>query len=226
MAVVKYGLIISDIKGKVGGQVLQGGNNSKVLRNNTNKKNSKTSSLSAAVNKLISVTSQYRNLSPAAISDWTLAAASWPFIDKYGTTYYSGPFQCFTAYNRNLLTLGLPIVTSPNAPAAALDVSPFSFSSSTVANVTIDPTTVLLTSQYYFIYATAALSPGRNANNATYKLITAKDMKLLASLKVNTFYNAVFGNFIQGSQVLFKIVQVNPDYPFMYFSTIISTIIT
>lgn len=226
MAVVKYGLIITDIKGKVNGQTLQGGNFSKVLRTNSNAKNSKTTALSNSTNKLVSVTSQWKLQSDADKLLWEAAALTYPFTDKYGNTYYANGFQCFTSYNRNLLTIGYPITPTPNAVFPSIDVSPFTFSSTTKANVTIVPTTILASTQFYLIYASQAYSAGRNNNNPIFKLITAIDMNGVAAIKVNTYYNAVFGNFISNSKVIFKIVQINPTYPFQYFPTIISTIIS
>lgn len=226
MAVVKYGLVITEIKGKVGGQVLQGGNRSKILRNNSNKKNSKSSALNNATNKLVAVTSQFKLLSAIEHAAWVTAASQWPFTDKYSTIYFGSAFQCFTAYNRNLLTLNLPITYTPNVPSPATDVSPFIFTSSTVANITITPTTVLLTSQFWNIYASPCYSKGRNNNNAQFKLIDSLDMIGQSSYRATTPYSNVYGPPKLNSKIIFKIVQVNPAYPFQYFPTVLSTIIT
>lgn len=226
MASVKFGLIVTDLKGKVGGMTFQGGNKSKVLRSNSNTKNRKSTSLSNSNNKLVQITSQWKELSDANKILWQSAASLWPFVDKYGDTYYGSGFQCYTAYNRNLLTIGSSPVASPNVVSASLNVGPFSFSSHSVASVRIVPTLVLIPSQYWLVYASPALSSGRNDNNAPTKLIAALDMRGVASFNANTYYPSVFGNFIQRSKVVFKICQVNPLYPFQYFPTVISTIIS
>lgn len=225
MAVLKYGLIVTEIKGKVNGQVFQQGNNAKILRTNSNKKNSKSPALSHSTSLLAQVTSQYKLLSNADRLAWATAALTYPFTDKFRNTYYGNAFQCFTSYNRNLLTIGSPMVTTPNIVTPATNVGPFSFTSSTKIDVTIQPTTVLGTSQFYLIYASPAYSQGRNNNNATFKQIAAIDMNGVGNLKLNSFYNAVFGSFISDSKVIFKIIQVNPLYPFLYFPYIISTVI-
>lgn len=226
MALVKYGLIITEIKGKLNGQVLQGGNNSKILRGNSNKKNSKSNALNQSTSLLVQVTSQFKLLTPGEHASWVVAAASWPFIDKFGNTYYGNAFQCFTAYNRNLLTIGGTIVGNANAVTPSVNVGPFSFTSSTIADVTITPTTVLATDQYYLVYASPGYSKGRNMNNPSLKFLGAINMNGAAELKITSYYNAVFGDFIKTSKVIFKITQVNPDYPFAYFPVTISSVIS
>lgn len=226
MARLKYGIIVTEIKGKVAGMVFQGGNNSKVLRASNNKRNSKSASLSLSTSILSQITSQWKLLTNSDRLAWATAALSYPFVDSFGSTYFGSAYQCFTSYNRNLLTIGSTMVTTPSIVVPSINVGPFTFSSSTKDNVSIDPTITLVTSQFYLIYATPALSMGRNNNNAKFKLIAAVDMNGLTTIKVNPFYEKVFGSFSSDSKVIFKIVQVNPTYPFQYFPYTISTDIT
>ena len=223
MAVVKYGLIITDIKGKVGGQVLQGSNNSKILRNTHQKRNSTSSLLNQSTALLVQVTSQWRNISDANKLLWATGALLWPFTDKFGNTYYASAYQFYTAYNRNRLTINYPVVANPNIVIPAENIAPFTILNCTAVSIRIESTIAPAVAQFWLIYASSGLSTGRNDNNANLKLIKAINMQGLTTLEIITFYTAIFGVPVVGSKIVFQIIQCNPLYPFYYYPTTLSS---
>jgi len=121
MALVKYGALITEIKGKVNGQVFQGGNAGFVLRNKNSRPGNDSLSRSAATNLMSQVAGSWRYLSPAERLAWSTAAENWLFVNRYGETYTGSGYQMYCAYNRRLIQRGQSMVLVPVVPETGTD---------------------------------------------------------------------------------------------------------
>lgn len=193
MAVLKFGAIITDMKGKLGGQVFQGGNNSKVIRNNSYKKGTSTTARQAANRLIYSVSTLWRGLNDTQRGEWATAALSWGFVDKFGNAYYGNGYQCFMAFNTGRLQSFEAVVSSPNAPVSAESAGVFVISAddATVMDVNWDVDTTVV--QNFLLYMTAPTTAGKNPNNLKYRFITSGATNGATSGSCSAEYDAVYG---------------------------------
>ncbi len=121
MARVQYGVIVTSLKGNIGGQTFQNGNTAKVLRSKGYRKGSLSVKRKAQNLNIISSASAWRTIFQSDRELWATARTNWPFKDKFGNTYYGSGYQMYVAYNTALKLLGFPSVTDPDVPLSAND---------------------------------------------------------------------------------------------------------
>lgn len=110
MAVVQYGTLVTEIKGKVGGNVFQRCGQSLSLRVKGGKRQSNGNRTLTAKNQMALLASEWRSLSGAEYATWKDNAASYPAVDRYGNTIVLSPYQLFVQLNRVLQIIGEPLV--------------------------------------------------------------------------------------------------------------------
>lgn len=127
MAQVKYGAIVTEIKGKVGGQIFQGGRGAPVLKNkpatglrrggdltNLHPPIQATSKLNFSI-----ATKAWSQASQAERDSWANLVGTWQFVNKFGDVYDATAYQIFCACYMNTLAGGItPILTAPTYEAA------------------------------------------------------------------------------------------------------------
>lgn len=104
MAVAKYGTIVTELKGRIGGNVFQGGYGSNVFKNkgdiSKHKRNTafvgKTSTKRAIFSE---VAQAWRGLTDIQRLGWNGAAASFPATNKFGDIYTPSGYQLFMQFN-------------------------------------------------------------------------------------------------------------------------------
>jgi len=102
MAIVKYGAVITEIKGKVSGSVFQRCGQSLSLRSNPSHRKASTSFGSVARNNFAFVANYWQSLSQAQKDVYASVASSYPTLDKFGEPIILTGFQLFVYLNRVL----------------------------------------------------------------------------------------------------------------------------
>lgn len=121
MASVKYGGIVTEIKGKLGGTVFQKSKSGGTAKNKGmhgkakgfgRSTNSQTFGDATQKNqkRFASITKMWQALSSVQKSNWSSLATSWTFKNKFGEVYTASGYQVFCAANLNLGILGLPYI--------------------------------------------------------------------------------------------------------------------
>jgi hypothetical protein len=121
MAQTKYGALITDFKGKVGGTVFQGGFAAKITKNKPSfvpQKNNLTLPKRA---QLTTLASMWRKLTPEQQNAWDSIKSLWLFKNKFGESYEGSGYQVFIAYNLNLAVINREFVQEPSAPVELFD---------------------------------------------------------------------------------------------------------
>lgn len=206
MAVVKYGTIVTELKGSIAGQVFQAGNKCKVLRNKGYRAGTRSVARQAVTSRLSVQTTRWRSLSDSERSAWLAANTDWPFTDKYGDTYYGSGFQYFTACNIALVSIQQMTVDAPPTPVSYEAITPSAgeVNTSNECVFNIDATTTL--SQTIQCYATAPMSQGNSGNNVRYYYIGNFNSSTADQLVDTTVYVSLFGTPPVGALVMLKMV--------------------
>lgn len=218
MAQVQYGTIITEIKGKIGGQVFQRGNKAFVLRNKNSKQGRLTNKKSLALISLSQIASSWRNITTADRLAWTTAAASWAFTDKFGGTYYGSGYQCYVAYNRSGRVIDNASVATPNLPAspAYCAVTNVTFTGPSAINVFTSNLTP--TGQFLCVYASRVMSKGVTRTNVPMKFLGYVPLNALMLFAYGSQYIAAYGSIKTGGVIAFRFQQRLNAYPYAYYT--------
>ena len=225
MAVAKYGAIITDLKGKIGGTIFQGGRSGGTVKNLPRARKIarfKAGQDHSTQNTVFgTVTKTWSQLTQVQRDTWSALVGVWTFVNKFGVNYDATPYQIFTACNINRLNIGLAQLTDAPLFDAAFD-NPLTFTDYSLAGVFEGTNTnVEAFGQHNFaqisygVTPTMALSQVRfpfSYTDITVALVT-KDFKLL--------YQTLFGGDPPLDSVFYiKIWTTKPNYPKKQFQTL------
>jgi hypothetical protein len=132
MALVKYGSIVTEIKGKVGGQTFQSCRGGFMIKNKGRKSGSIVAIGRDQDVRFSSAVKLWSTLSEAQRDTWKALLGVWTFVNKFGDTYNASAYQIFVTcnINRQLVELA-PLLVAPTFDPAEdpmLTYSDFSIS--------------------------------------------------------------------------------------------------
>lgn len=226
MARVQYGVIVTELKGKVQGSVFQRGNVGYVLRNKGYKKGTASLARSNASAVQTANVTTWRTLTPAERLLWDAIKPDWLFYNKFGASYQGTAFQIFVAYNNLLVHAGEPVVSVPVVPIAPADPGIRSISWSLAVGLVIVWINAGGVDDLIFCYGQAPVSAGRNTNNP--RLISLLNASIFGatSIDITSDYTIIFGIPEIGQQVVIKAIWRNKTYPYTYYPITLSAIVT
>lgn len=129
MAVVKYGAIVTDIKGKIGGQIFQGGRSGGIFKNKGNPLRARRKSGAIIVGgtprvnqiNFADVAKGWAKLTVIQRTSWDALLGVWTFTNRFGEVYNGTAYQIYCACNMNARILELAPVLSAPISIAAVD---------------------------------------------------------------------------------------------------------
>lgn len=128
MATIKFGAIVTDARGKLGGSQLSKNRSGNILQNKCGQRKGATPAQSAHRSNFSYLSRLWRTLDPADIAANNANAANYPYTDKYGATRYFSGYQLLLRSNLNLAVSGLPpISVVPADPPPGQTVSGIDF---------------------------------------------------------------------------------------------------
>ena len=217
MASAQYGVIVTGLKGNIGGSTFQNGNVSKILRNKGYRKGTTSQNRQTQLSRLIGATSSWRTLGIVNTKLWGGSAGNWPFKDKFGNTYYGSGYQKYVAQSIALTVLGFPLITTPDLPLSADNPGPFSLDFSTGGGLIVNWVTAPTHDQFIQVFASTQLSAGRNGRNVKKILITQANMIGNTSQNITGDWTGVYGTLSAGSIISVDIVVRTQQFPIVQF---------
>ena len=115
MARIKFGMMMTDARGKLGGHVFTKAKSGATIRTKVTPLNPKTSAQSEARSALGANSQAWRTLSEAQRLAWNSAAQEVSKTNAFGDTYFPSGKNYFTAINNNLRNIGSQILVEPPA---------------------------------------------------------------------------------------------------------------
>lgn len=223
----KFGAIITDGRGKLGGKVFSKnhyGIYEKIKVTPTNPA-SPYSALIRANHK--SIVLAWELLTDSDRYTWNAGTKNFPQKNTFGDTVYLSGFALFLKLNINRLLLNQSIINTCPTITKNTNISSASCEVRNIDNTVMLTFSPPCTAEFnYKIYASANLSPGISYSNKRFKLIAKLTSLDLSTFDLSTAYNTRFGSVgTTGQKVFFKIVPTeiatgHECEPFI-FSTII-----
>jgi len=215
MAIVQYGNGVSQILGKIAGNVYSKNRYSTYIRNKTSPVQPRTEYQLNQRAVFAAISATWRSLTPAQQLGWNSAASSKTFVitNRFGNAVSLSGATLFNQLNLNLTSAGQTMIMEVPSPVD-LPVIEFKMESSVTSNnldfiFETDPSVGGTYSVLY--YATPGLSAGVTFVGNRYRLLAANLSVVMDTLTADAIgvFIARFGNLVAGSQIFGKVIAIN-----------------
>lgn len=221
MARVKYGAIITEIKGKIGGTIFQGGRSGGIIKNKPAAKCRKSlcdwigGNLSQVrTNNLGIIAKEWASLSNAERNSWGGLLGVWLFTDRFGNIYDGTPYQIYTAVNINRTLIELPRLASApikiNADDLGLTVLDYSLAGSWDI-INVNASTV---QQKVVALLSTPQAPTKNFGSVTVSIQLVMDAQNPTTTNGKPVYQAFYGGDPPLGSIFYLVLWTTvPAYP-------------
>jgi len=225
MALIKWGAIVVDGRGKIGGQVLSRGRSGAIIRTKVTPVNPRTSRQTAVRAILGALSSAWRALTQPQRESWNAAVFNFQKTNIFGDTVNPTGKNLYVGLNTNLTKVSEPNIDVPPVPAelVAPIISDFTADGTVglldfaVANASVD--------QKLYIQASPQVSAGITNISSKVSLIKVEPQSS-GSVLFSTDYTSVYGPLIVGQKIFLRVSAVNKVTGQMTVPEILSTIVT
>lgn len=208
----KFGAIIVDGRGKIGGHVASKNRAGSYLRTKVTPVNPNTSAQATVRNRLSGISSAWRDLTAAQRSAWNAAVEDFAKTDIFGDLRNPTGFNLYQRLNNNLLNIGEAVITVPPAPVAVDSFTSMSIAAedATVAeSLEITYAAAIAADHKVKVFATAPLSAGVSFVKSEYRQIDVIVTADASPFDITAEYVAKFGSTGEvGQKIFVKMVQV------------------
>jgi len=205
MALVKFGMIVTDMRGSLGGHVFTKGRSGAVARTKVTPINPQTSFQQNVRSRLGTVSQTWRTLTEGQRDAWNAAVDNFIRTNVFGDSVKASGKNLFTLININLINIGQAQVTEPPVPSVLIAPALSSLTiniATNVFNLIIDNGAPL---QSVIVYATAPLSAGVSFVKSEFRQIGVLAPQTAGLNDLDGLYRAKFGAPIAFQKVFVKV---------------------
>lgn len=207
MSKIKWGAIVVDGRGKLGGHVFTKTKSGATMRTKVTPVNPKTSAQAAARSRLGGNSQAWAGLSEAQRRAWNALASETSKTNIFGDQYFPSGKNLFTSVNNNLIMSGNPSITNTPTFGELPFIVDMTATINTVAktillNIALDGSVVDMA---LVIEATQPSSPGKFNFDGSYRQIAVEGGGVPpTATALWDAYVAKFGKPTQGRKVSFR----------------------
>jgi hypothetical protein len=208
---MKFGAIVVDGRGKIGGHVASKNRAGSYLRTKVSPVNPQTSSQSGVRNRLAGLSQGWRGLTANQRASWNNAVSDYAKTDIFGDLRNPSGFTLYQKLNNNLLNIGVVAITTPPVPQAVDAFTSFTLAAAAGANtITATFAPAIAADMVVKVFATPPQSAGKSFVKSEYRQIGTIDNGDVSPFALTTLYNAKYGSVgTAGQKIFVKMVQVN-----------------
>lgn len=203
MAKVKFGAVISDTRGSVGGITFSRGRSGSVLKTKANPILKQTASTQPVRASLATLSQRwFAVLTQMQRAAWIALAAVNPILDVFGNTHVLTGQQFYIRVNQYRMQAGHVYIDDAPIDQAVTALLSMTLAATAPATLAITFTaTPLAIDHRLYIFASPSLSPGRVATKKDMKFIGVSPLGQASPYAAGAQYTARFGNMIATRQV-------------------------
>lgn len=212
MAKIKFGAMMVDARGKLGGHVFSKNRGGAYIRTKVTPSNPQ-SEAQVEQRALLSTYSQgWRNLTETQRLSWAGVVQQYARTNIFGDTVNPSGSNLYTRLNINIGIAGGTAITTPPLPLGVATPSNFTFTadvSDAAVELAFLPAAVPA-GQVLVVEATPQLSPGIDNANSLFRIIDILPAATATGVDVATAYSAKFGALVAGRkmQVRLKFIRI------------------
>lgn len=207
----KFGAIVVDGRGKLGGHVFSKNRGGSYMRTKVTPTNPQTSFQAAVRNRLTAFAQAWRSLTQDQRNAWNSAVSNFAKTDVFGDIKQPTGLNLFVKLNSNLDQVGVASIDLPPLPAEVepvLTISATATAGIASLDVTFTPTPVPLGTAF-ILELTAQVSPGRNFLKNEFRVLEIVDAGDVSPTNSVIAYVARFGSLIEGQKIGVRMIPVN-----------------
>lgn len=168
----KFGAIIVDGRGKVGGHVASKNRGGSYIRTKVTPANARTSFQLTARAIMTFLSQQWRQLTDSQRSAWNAAVADFQKTDIFGDLRSPSGINLFVKLNANLNNIGVAMISEPPTPVAVGEVTAVSLTVETgTPSVLLVLSNAVPANTAVKVMATRPMSPGKSFVSNDFRLI-------------------------------------------------------
>jgi len=210
-AKIKFGMMMTDARGKLGGQVFSKNRAGAYIRTKVTPVNPQTSFQALVRSFFTAITTGWRLLTVLQRDAFQAAVSNWTTTDIFGDSKTPSGFQLYTKLNSNLLNAGQVAISSPPLPASipVFTIDTF-LNSVTAGDMEIDGSNFPVPIDHVLIVeATPPLSPGKFFAKSEFAKIAVAGAATAGPYVIVGNYNAKYGARILGQKIFVRAKLVN-----------------
>lgn len=203
---VRFGAIVVDGRGKIGGHVMSKNRGGAYMRTKVTPINPQTSFQAEVRARLTQFSQGWRELTEAERAAWNTAVNNFTKTDVFGDIKKPSGINLYVRLNSNIELGGGAAITTP----PSLATSP----STVEVTITSDASTPTLSAAFtnspvpadtaYVIEATSQQSPGKSFLKNQYRVLTVLPAAANTPANILAAYTARFGDLIEGQKIGFR----------------------
>jgi hypothetical protein len=200
----KFGAIVVDGRGKVGGHVASKNRAGSYFRTKVTPVNPNTTYQSTVRNRLSSLAVAWKALGATVIAQWNAAVENWKKTDVFGDLRLPTGFNLYQRLNNNLIQISESTISTPPQPGTVATCATGVLTATHAGAVQITfGTDPVFTNDTMVVDATPALSPGKSFVKSEFRRIGKFNSVAAHVLTLTTEYDAKFGAVGAAGQKLF-----------------------
>jgi len=207
----KFGSIVVDGRGKLGGHVYSKNRSGAYVRTKVTPTNPQTASQTAVRNRLTSFSQGWRGLTEAQRDAWNNAVTDFAKTDVFGDIKNPTGLNLYVGLNSNLAQVGVGAISTPPLPSeveALVTTSLVASVGTSQVDVTFGPSPVPADTAFV-VEATTGVSAGRNFLKNEFREIAVLDAGETSVWAGGSDWIAKFGSLIEGTKIGIRLTPVN-----------------
>lgn len=208
---MKFGAIVTDGRGKIGGQVASKNRGGAYLRTKVTPSNGQTTAQSAVRNRFTQFAQAWRSLTQEQRDSWNAAVASFSRTDIFGDVRNPSGANLFQRLNNILAAIGVAPLDNPPLPSEVSNVIASALTAAVAVpamSVAFAPTVPANTKVQ--VFATAPMSAGKSFVKSEFRQIAVLASDAPSPYNALSAYVDKFGSTGEvGQKIFLKFVPVN-----------------
>jgi hypothetical protein len=209
--ILKFGAIVTDGRGKIGGHVATKNRSGAILRTKVTPTNGQTSFQQGVRNLFTQLSQAWKSLTQSQRDTWNAGVTAYASTNIFGDLVNPSGANLFQKLNNSLVRIGETILDSCPAPVEVPNTSLLTITETAVTgalNLVLSNSVPAASS--LLVFATAPMSQGKNFVKSEFRLIETLDAATATPVAINDAYVTKFGaKPVIGQKVFFKVVPVS-----------------
>lgn len=198
MALIKMGQVVAEARGAIAGMVFSRNTYGAYIRQKVSPVQPRTVAQSIVRALLAAVSQAWRGLTDVQRLNWNTVAPTFSKINVFGDNVPLTGFGLYGKLNRNLQSIGEALITDPPLQEAVAGFTSLALIIDNAEAIPDDELQIAYTpaipaNQKAILYATAALSPGKNFVKSEYRQVDVFATADVSPFSFGDAYFAVFG---------------------------------
>ena len=207
---VKFGALVTDGRGKIGGHVASKNRGGAYLRTKVTPVNPQTSYQATARARITDNSQDWRGLTQTERNAWNSAVSSWQKTDIFGDLKSPSGINLFVRLNSNITMAGGAAITTPPLPGTV--VGPLTITLTSAAGTPAFSLAwtggAIPADTAWVVRATPQVSAGKNFVKSLYRNLAVLPAADTTPTSLLTEYNARFGTLVAGQKIFVEVVAV------------------